>query len=102
MFFMVTVFLCGCIFLNSCARIDPEENEIFEERKESFEKDKGRLKETLFMTNAHELAGEVEKHINSPSNEEEANGLIENITETISCIQLEKSGVEQGIADMEN
>jgi len=37
MFFMVTVFLCGCIFLNSCARIDPEENEIFEERKESFE-----------------------------------------------------------------
>ena len=72
-----------------------------QERKESFEKDKGRLKETLFMTNAHELAGEVEKHINSPSNEEEANGLIENITETISCIQLEKSGVEQGIADME-
>lgn len=37
MFFMVTVFLCGCIFLNSCVRIDPEENEIFEERKESFE-----------------------------------------------------------------
>ena len=71
------------------------------ERKESFEKDKSRLKETLIMTNAHELAGEVEKHINSPSNETEANELIENISETISCIQLEKSGVEQGIADME-
>ena len=71
------------------------------ERKETFEKDKSRLKETLLMTNAHELAGEVEKHINSPSNEREANELIENIAETISCIELEKAGVEQGIADME-
>lgn len=71
------------------------------ERRETFEKDKNRLKETLLMTNAHELAGEVEKHINSPSNEAEADVLISNIYETISCIELEKAGVEKGIMDME-
>lgn len=71
------------------------------ERRETFEKDKNRLKETLLMTNAHELAGEVEKHIDSPSNEAEADALINNIQETISCIELEKAGVEKGIMDME-
>lgn len=71
------------------------------ERRETFEKDKNRLKETLILTNAHELAGEVEKHIVSPVSETQADQLIENIKDTISCIQLEKSSVEQGIEDME-
>lgn len=71
------------------------------ERRETFEKDKNRLKETLILTNAHELAGEVEKHILSPANEEGADQLIENMKDTISCIQLEKSSVAQGIEDME-
>ena len=71
------------------------------ERREAFEKDKNRLKETLIKTEAYELANEVEKHIESPSNEEEAEHLIENIADTISCIELEKSSVEKGIEDME-
>lgn len=71
------------------------------ERREAFEKDKNRLKETLLKTEAFELANEVEKHIESPSNEAEADTLIANIEDTISCIELEKSSVEQGIVDME-
>lgn len=71
------------------------------ERREVFEKDKNRLKETLLKTKAFELANEVEKHIESPSNEAEADTLIANIENTISCIELEKSSVEQGIVDME-
>lgn len=71
------------------------------ERKEAFEKDKNRLKETLLKTQAYELANEVEKHIESPSDEMEADTLIANIEDTISCIALEKSSVEQGIVDME-
>ncbi|MDE6314672.1 MAG: hypothetical protein K2M46_13835 [Lachnospiraceae bacterium] len=71
------------------------------QRRETFEKDKNRLKETLILTNAHELAGEVEKHIVSPESESQAEELMENIKDTISCIQLEKSGVEKGIEDME-
>lgn len=71
------------------------------ERREAFEKDKNRLKETLLKTGAYELANEVDKHIESPSNEAEADMLIANIEDTISCIGLEKSGVEQGIVDME-
>lgn len=71
------------------------------ERREAFEKDKNRLKETLLKTEAHELANEVDKHIESPSNEAEADLLIANIEDTISCIELEKSGVEKGIVDME-
>ena len=71
------------------------------ERREVFEKDKNRLKETLLKTQAYELANEVEKHIESPSNEVEADTLIENLEDTISCIKLEKSGVEKGIVDME-
>lgn len=71
------------------------------ERKEAFEKDKNRLKETLLKTQAYELANEVEKHIESPSDETEADTLIANIEDTISCIALEKSSVEQGIVDME-
>lgn len=71
------------------------------ERREAFEKDKNRLKETLLKTEAHELANEVDKHIESPSNEAEADLLIANIEDTISCIELEKSSVEKGIVDME-
>lgn len=71
------------------------------ERRETFEKDKNRLKETLLKTQAYELANEVEKRIESPSNEAQADLLITNIEDTISCIELEKSGVEKGIVDME-
>lgn len=71
------------------------------ERREAFEKDKNRLKETLLKTQACELANEVEKRIESPSNEAEADMLITNIEDTISCIELEKSSVEKGIVDME-
>ena len=71
------------------------------ERREAFEKDKNRLKDTLIKTEAYELANEVEKHIESPSNEGEAERLIENIADTISCIELEKSSVKKGIEDME-
>lgn len=71
------------------------------ERREAFEKDKNRLKETLLKTQAYELANEVEKRIESPSNEAEADMLITNIEDTISCIELEKSSVEKGIVDME-
>lgn len=71
------------------------------QRREAFEKDKNRLKETLLKTQAYELANEVEKRIESPSNEAEADMLIANIEDTISCIELEKSGVEKGIVDME-
>lgn len=71
------------------------------DRRENFEKEKHRLKETLILTNGHELALQIEKHIECPTSESQSEEIIENIKGTISCIQLEKSGVEKGISDME-
>ena len=71
------------------------------ESRENFEKEKHYLKETLIETNAHELAMQIEKHIECPVSEEQSLEIIKNIKGTISCILLEKSGVEKGIKDME-
>lgn len=71
------------------------------ERRENFEKEKQRLKETLVLTNGHELAMQIDKHMECPGDEKQSEEMIENIKGTISCIQLEKSGVEKGIKDME-
>lgn len=71
------------------------------ERRELFERDKEKLTEMLRKMNASELADEIERSVETPSNESDVESLIENLKNTISCINLEKISIEQGIEDME-
>ena len=58
--------------------------------RESFEKDKAQLIETLNLLEAEELAVEVSKQLINPANVKDVERYIENLNETISFIRLEK------------
>ncbi len=69
--------------------------------RESFEKDKAQLIETLNLLEAEELAVEVSKQLVNPANVKDVERYIDNLNETISFIRLEKSRINQSIEHME-
>lgn len=70
-------------------------------RRESFEKDKLKLVDTLEELSAFELAEEMKYRMKTPQNLEEMEEQIAGIQETIRCIDLEKERIGKGIEDME-
>ena len=70
-------------------------------KREEFEKDKQKLKETLMKTQAYALAEEIERSILPPEKEEDVERQLNNLDHTIACIGLEKDSISKGIADME-
>ena len=70
-------------------------------KREEFEKDKQKLKETLMKTQAYALAEEIERSILPPEKEEDVDRQLQNLDHTIACIGLEKDSISKGIADME-
>lgn len=70
-------------------------------KREEFEKDKQKLRETLMKTQAYALAEEIERSILPPEKEEDVDRQLENLEHTIACIGLEKDSISKGIADME-
>lgn len=69
--------------------------------RESFERDKAQLIETLNMLESKDLADEIQRQLSNPSNVNQIEQYIENISTTIKYIRLEKSRVGESIEHME-
>ncbi|MBE5964997.1 MAG: hypothetical protein E7252_08770 [Lachnospira sp.] len=70
-------------------------------KKDSFEKDKLRLKDVLMSVGGFELANEISTSISLPKNSAEISELKENIKATNECIALERDRIVKSIEDME-
>lgn len=70
-------------------------------RRETFEKDKAKLIETLQKLNAHAFADELKRTLVNPTGYDQVQRLIAGLTDAVSYIELEKSRVGKGIEDME-
>lgn len=70
-------------------------------RRSVFEEDKDRLLDTLTKMQAFAFSEEIKRTVTYPVSLAQVEGLISNLTETISFIELEKERVGKGIEDME-
>lgn len=70
-------------------------------RRETFEKDKAKLIETLQKLNAHSFADELKRSLINPVGYAQVEELIGGLTEAVSYIALEKDRIGKGLEDME-
>ncbi len=78
---------------------DKFKREVYE-RKEEFGRERTQLVDTLKFLKSNELAKEISDNVTMPGNADETDELIKGLEEIVQCINLEKSQVENGIADM--
>lgn len=81
-------------------KFDRFKNDIID-RKDDFEKEKGRLVNNLRIMKFIPLADEISFHAIMPANVKETDTLITGLKEIISCLNLEKDRISKGIQDME-
>lgn len=70
-------------------------------KKAEYERNKGQLTETLVLLKAYDLADEIRHHVTLPKTGADSDELLNQFTETIQIIMLEKDRVQKGIEDME-
>lgn len=72
-----------------------------QKRKNVFLEEKQKLADSLNSLKAYELAGEIKRSLDVPSDIADVDAMIRGLKDTNDCIALERDNIEQGISDMQ-